>query len=51
VVILSSKSSKKQKISVSIDEQTLNRMDKVPGTKRSTLFNEVMDQWLDDNGY
>lgn len=41
----------KKNISLSIDQDTLERMDNVPGTKRSTLFNEVMDDWLDENGY
>lgn len=46
-----SKSDSKQKISVSLDESVIERMDDIPGVKRSTLLNDIAEEWLDEQGY
>jgi len=41
----------KSKISVSLDEELIERLDELPGSKRSTVINEGMWEWLENNGY
>lgn len=49
--IAMSKSEKKEKLSISLDKGVVERIDNIPGVKRSTLINEVMEEWLDEQGY
>lgn len=46
-----SESQSKQKISVSLDESVIERIEEIPGVKRSTLLNDIAEEWLDENGY
>jgi uncharacterized protein (DUF4415 family) len=41
----------KQSVSISLDKDIVDRIEDIPGVKRSTLINECMGEWLDENGY
>lgn len=41
----------KERVSLTLDKDTLERIDSIPGVKRSTLLNDIAEEWLDENGY
>jgi metal-responsive CopG/Arc/MetJ family transcriptional regulator len=41
----------KDRITVSIDADTRQRVDSITGINRSKLINELLDEWLDENNY